>query len=160
VSIETMSEAKESERAATGPRERLLSLWASPRAYPVGPAIAWTFLLLGLCLTPRSMMPDEDDLSFRRFFPHLDLVVHFTLFAGFAMSWLRVRGWRPRWLAAPVIGLFLAGATEYAQGLSYIHRDPSLLDALADVVGLLAGLTAAFFLDRAAATTARAGEPG
>ena len=34
------------------------------------------------------------------------------------------------------------------QGLPTIHRDPNLLDALADVVGVLAGLTASLVLYR------------
>ena len=153
MSIETIDETEKSDRAGRGLREWVSSPWELPRNYPTGWAIAWTLLLLGLCLTPKSMMPDEDSFSFREYIPHSDLAVHFTLFTGFVMSWIRVGGTWLRWMAVPVVGVFLAAATEYAQGLPYIHRDPNLLDALADIVGVLAGLTASRLLYRATTAT-------
>ena len=104
-------------------------------------------------------MPDEDGISFRDYIPHLDLLVHFTLFTGFVMTWIRAGGSRLRWLSVALVGVFLAGATEYARGLPTIHRDPNLLDALADVVGVLAGLTASLVLYRTRTATPGTTEP-
>jgi hypothetical protein len=116
------------------------SLAAVPRRYPIGWASAWTVLLLCLVLAPARLLPSERTLSLADYIPHLDLVVHFALFAGFALGWLRVSGSRFQWWAVGAAGLFLAAGTEYAQGLPFIHRDANLLDGLADSAGVAAVL--------------------
>lgn len=121
-------------------REMAVSLLAIPKKYPVGWAIAWTALLLGLCLAPDRVLPDEDSISIKRYFPYSDLAVHFTLFAVFVASWIGAVRSPLRWAIVPVAGLLLAVATEFAQGLSFIHRDPNWLDGLADGIGVIAGL--------------------
>jgi hypothetical protein len=126
-------------RAGT-PNAALLAL---PRNYPVGWAIAWTLLLLTLCLAPERVLPGENTFSIKRYIPWSDLVVHFTLFTGFAWSWVRTTSARLRWAAVTAAGLALAVGTELAQGLSFIHRDPNIFDALADCTGVAAGLAAA-----------------
>src|SRR4051812_10973110 len=73
-------------------------LLAIPRNYPLLWAIAWTALLLGLCLAPNRMMPDEKSLAIKTYFPNADLAVHFTLFAGFVVNWIRVGRWPLRWV--------------------------------------------------------------
>lgn len=145
----------EQERGAkTGLRGLAWSLFAIPRTYPISWAIAWTALLLGLCLAPERVMPDENAISIKKYIPHADLAVHCTLFAGFAVSWI-LAGRRPlRWVAIPVLGLLLAVGTEYAQSLPFIHRDASLLDGLFDVVGVVMGLVGSAILDRRSAVTA------
>src|SRR5262249_9364314 len=114
-----------------------------PRAYPIRWAIAWTALLIGLILAPSRVLPVTEKGSVEKIIPYGDLAVHSALFVGFVVSWIRVRGAPLRWGVAPVVGLLLGAATEYAQGLPFIDRDPNLIDGLADVVGVLGGLIAA-----------------
>jgi VanZ family protein len=128
--------------------ERGMSLIALPRKYPTGWAIAWTALLLGLCLAPESVIPDENSISIKKYIPYFDLSVHFTLFAGFVVSWLRVGGSPLRWLAVPLAGVLLAAGTEFAQSLPFIHRDANLLDAAADLAGVALGLAVWAFVCR------------
>ena len=89
MSIEMIDETEKSDRNGRPLREWVMAPWELPKNYPTGWAIAWTLLLLGLCLAPSSIMPDEDRFSFRDYIPHADLAVHFTLFCGFVMSWIR-----------------------------------------------------------------------
>jgi hypothetical protein len=113
---------------------------AIARGRPRLVAVAWTVLLLSACLAPKQLVPDERAFTARRHLPPLDLAVHLALFAGFTASWLRVGRSPRRWLAIAAAGLFLAVATELAQGLPIINRDPNLLDAAADIAGVLVGL--------------------
>jgi hypothetical protein len=95
-----------------------------------------------MCLAPSRVIPDEETFSLKKYIPWYDLVVHFTLFAGFAFNWMRAVGSPLRWALVPAAGLLLALGTEWAQGLPFIDRDPSLLDCLADGGGLAVGLAA------------------
>jgi hypothetical protein len=133
VSVETVDELDRSRTAGT-----------VPGRYAIHWAVAWTIVLLVLCLAPSRVIPDEETFfSIRKYIPWYDLIVHFTLFAGFGFNWIRAVGSPLRWALVPAAGLLLALGTEWAQGLPYIQRDPSLLDGLADLAGLAAGLAAA-----------------
>jgi hypothetical protein len=138
MSIEIENQHERSVHAAA--REMAVSLLAIPRKYPVGWAIAWTALLLVLCLAPDRILPDENSTSIKKYIPYADLAVHFTLFAVFVASWIGAVRSPLRWAIVPVVGLLLAVATECAQGLSFIHRDPNWLDGLADGLGVVVGL--------------------
>ena len=141
MSVEALEEHNPGTRtAARGPVPRLLAL---PGEYPLGWAIGWTILLLGLTLAPQRILPDEKLIQTDRFFRRPDLVVHFTLFVGFAWSWIRATHSRRRWVAVTAVGLFLAIGTEWTQGFRFVDRDPALSDVLADCAGLAAGLAAA-----------------
>jgi hypothetical protein len=137
VSVETVNEPDRSRRAGTVPA-RYATHWA----------VAWTILLLALCLAPSRVIPDEKTFSIKKYIPWYDLVVHSTLFAGFAFNWIRAAGSPLRWALVPAAGLLLALGTEWAQGLPDIQRDPSLLDGLADLAGLAFGLAAAALFAR------------
>ncbi len=94
-----------------------------------------TALLVALCLWPKAWMPKKDE-SAGRSLPHADKVVHFALFASYAILWMRtgpLERRRTAMVAASV--LVLAIGTEALQGLPVIGRDPDLLDCLADVLG-------------------------
>jgi hypothetical protein len=116
---------------------------AAPGRYALHFAVAWTVLLLALCLAPSRVIPDEKTFNIRKYIPWYDLVVHFTLFAGFALNWTRAVSAPRRWALVPVAGLLLAVGTELAQGLPFIQRDPNVLDGLADLAGVALGLGAA-----------------
>lgn len=104
-------------------------------------AWGWTALILVACWLPSRHVPEDDlgGLEFR--IPHLDKVIHATLFAGFGYLWLMAG--RPGWIRAAGLwaaGVALAVATELGQGLEVVGRDPTLGDGLADVVGLTLAL--------------------
>src|SRR4051794_16855311 len=105
-------------------------------------AYASTLVLVTLCLLPKSWFPGDEAAP--KTIPHLDKVVHFTMFAGFGLCWA-CAGPSPsptRSRAAGVLAaaFALAVGTELAQGLPQIRRDPDTLDALADAVGAVAGV--------------------
>jgi VanZ family protein len=103
-------------------------------------AVAWTFCLVALCLIPGRWLPRHERAPSSFHIPHLDKVIHFGLFAVWGLLWMRTSV-TPR-IAVKVLmfGLGLAIATEFAQGLPLIDRDPDVLDALADSLGVLAGV--------------------
>ena len=105
--------------------------------------LAWagTALLLALCLMPKAWVARSSTESPRKI-PHLDKVIHFTMFAGFGFLWTRAARSPMRSRAARVLtaAIALAVGTELAQGLPQIERDPDVLDALADTVGAVTGV--------------------
>jgi hypothetical protein len=102
-------------------------------------AIAWTLLVIALCLMPGRWLHGEKSGSG---VPHLDKVVHAGMFIGFAVLWLwgAPSARRVTWTLAG--GLALAVLTELGQALPVVDRDPDPLDALADSSGLVAGWAA------------------
>src|SRR5206468_11906973 len=114
----------------------------APGGRPPTLALAWTVLLGALWLVPGRWLRDESKLLGVGV-SHLDKVGHCGLFAVFGLLWARA-GRGPRrgaWIVAG--GVALAVLTEVGQGLPIVARDPDVLDALADVAGLLPGVAAA-----------------
>jgi hypothetical protein len=109
-------------------------------SYRTALAAIWTALLLTACWLPQRNLPDGEIPRSFAHIPHADKIVHTGLFGVFAVAWMRaLRSERRRvWIA--LAGIALAITTELVQGIPAIHRDPSVLDALADVVGIAAGL--------------------
>ena len=105
-------------------------------------ARTWTALILVACWLPRGLMPVNESRPHRVRVPHLDKVVHFSMFAGFGFLWLRVDPTRRRTLGVLAGGCLLAVVSELGQALPVVQRDPSVLDGLADSIGLLAGMAA------------------
>lgn len=70
-------------------------------------------------------------------FPGVDKVVHLLLFA--AVAWTGTKAGLP---AVPLAAVLVLNAvvSEVVQALLLPHRDGDVLDAVADVVGVLAGL--------------------
>ena len=105
-------------------------------------ALAGTAVLLGLCLWPRHLMPASEQSP--KLVPHLDKVIHFGMFFGFTILWARAKP-TPlsgnKWnLAVLGASAALAAATELAQGLPAVNRDPDVLDGLADLSGSFAAI--------------------
>lgn len=103
-------------------------------------SIAWlgTLVVVGLCLWPSAWIPRGEDTGAGGV-PHVDKLVHATLFAGCSFLWMRARGaGRPveSWAWRVLTGaIALAVLTELAQSLPGILRDPDPSDALADILG-------------------------
>lgn len=102
-----------------------------------------TAVVLALCLAPRGWVARE---SSGKHLPHTDKVVHFAMFAAFALSWVasRPRASLSRSFVTSVLvaSVALAVLTEVAQGHPYVQRDPDPLDALADMVGAFCAVAA------------------
>lgn len=113
-------------------------------------AIAWTALIVAACSIPGNELP-------RVRVDYVDKSAHFVLFFVFAWLWMRAgTGTSVLRLGTMLVaGLLLAGGTEVYQGLLPINRSPDVLDAVANAVGLIAGI-AAFV----AAEHVRSNEPG
>lgn len=108
---------------------------------PTRLAVLWTVAVLAACSIPGSQI---EPLQFTPF--ALDKWAHAVLFFGFGVLWTRAQ-------PDKVWGILLAGvafgiAIEIWQGLLPIGRSPDPLDALADAVGLVAGVGLARALAR------------
>jgi hypothetical protein len=101
-------------------------------------AVGWTLGLLLLLLAPSSWFSEGAP-----HFPYEDKVIHISLFAGFGLLWMRAGTSSSCYLWVIAAGLSLAIGTELAQGLPFISRDPGVLDAVADAIGLTLGLVLA-----------------
>ncbi len=72
-----------------------------------------------------------------RSLPHVDKVVHASIFAVFGLLWLRVIPGRKRYILVALGGVALALITEVVQSLPIVGRDGELADGLFDTLGVL-----------------------
>ncbi|WP_109832915.1 VanZ family protein [Reichenbachiella versicolor] len=111
----------------------------------IGSAVMWTLLILYLLLMPGEQSSDP----WWYFFPHIDKLIHTGIFTVWSflvgMSLLdRENGKTP---VVTILGLVLAIVTEVAQ--AFIDgRSASTLDALADMIGVLVGIVATFYVKK------------
>lgn len=108
-------------------------------------AACWTALLLIGCWWPAELMPVDESSAPSFEIPHLDKLIHASLFAGFAFLWFR--GGRPSPRRAALVlsaSLSLAVVTEIGQAVPPVNRDPDVGDALADSAGAALGLAVAW----------------
>ncbi len=100
-------------------------------------AWGWTLLILLACWLPNRHMPVDETRGFHFHVPHLDKIIHATMFAGFGYLWMHAgRLGRGRALAVFGAGLCLAVLTELGQMTEFVGRDADWDDGLADLVGL------------------------
>lgn len=96
-------------------------------------AVLWTVTIVVGCLIPGNGLPSLEILSY-------DKVIHVLLFVGF--GWLWTTAFPRQAVLVLISGIALGIAIEVAQGALPINRSPDVFDAIADVVGLLIGMTA------------------
>lgn len=100
-------------------------------------AVLWTLLIFIGCFTPANELPKVD-------VPFIDKWTHLVLFGGFTFFWLCTY---PRITFGWLIKLFLlatamGAAIELLQGLlTFLGRSMEFLDAVADSLGALLGIT-------------------
>jgi VanZ family protein len=100
-------------------------------------AIIWTLLIFVGCLFPSQQLPHVA-------VPFIDKWTHFVLFGGYTFLWLCAK---PAYTTAYVIKLLVVAvllgcAIEVLQGkFTFLGRSMELLDAIADAVGALLGIT-------------------
>lgn len=111
-------------------------------------AVAWTLVIVALCSLPPSEIPAPDVVG-------VDKLAHFAVFAVFAWLWLRASNSESAVRNVLIAGFLLAMLTEMYQGVLPFERDPSMLDAVANLAGLLAGIVGTRLLERARAAEAR-----
>jgi VanZ family protein len=108
------------------------------------PLLLWIVVILGLCWTPKSLMPIPEGPRPVSIIPHLDKVVHFGMFA--ILGWLGMyAGSKPgpaRYRGIFLLGLGLAILSELGQMTPLVGRDAGLDDLAADMIGVIAGLAA------------------
>lgn len=92
-----------------------------------------------LLLSPGPQLPKFD------FFEEQDKVAHFVLFAVWCFLLVPFTLKRS-WLVL-IIGLLVGGLTEYLQGF-IPYRTSDVLDLLTDVLGVVIGYTAGFFVKK------------
>ena len=109
-------------------------------SYRTALAVIWTALLLTACWLPSHRLPDGEIPRSFSHVPHADKIVHAGLFGVFVVAWMRALTAGRRRTGIALAGIALAITTELVQGIPAIHRDPSVLDAMADAVGIAAGL--------------------
>lgn len=106
-------------------------------------AVLWTIgILVGCSIPPSTLSPVGPALSF-------DKLIHFGLFAVFGVLWMGVlcplrgttgrRLWR-QGAVLSLVGVLFAGGTEVYQHVLPIKRMGDPYDALADSVGVVAGV--------------------
>ncbi len=100
-------------------------------------ALLWTLLVLVGCFAPATAFPKVD-------VPFADKWVHFVMFGGFALLWLcaypkrQVSQYLKMLLVAAAFGSFI----EIMQGiLTFLGRSMEFLDAVADTVGGILGIS-------------------
>jgi VanZ family protein len=107
----------------------------------------WSIFVLAACWTParwfpKTMKPSGPPPWWSIPIP-LDKIVHFGLFAVFAFLWAYRPG-KPLRTNVPLLaGFAFIALTELGQTIPYIGRSADLDDALADLLGLFAGLLVA-----------------
>ena len=111
-------------------------------------AVLWTVAILVACSVPGPALPEAPETPLS-----VDKWVHVAMFLGFGVLWALAapgRGW-----AVFGAGVAYAVGIELWQGALPIERSPDPFDALADVVGLVAGLGLAAWVRRG-----RSNDPG
>jgi VanZ family protein len=119
----------------------------------------WTLAILVACWLPRAALPVREGNARVGSIPHLDKVIHFSMFVGFGYLWILAlpRGWSIRVL---VLGIVLAIVSELGQNHPWVGRDAGLDDGLADTFGLAFGITIAVWWLRHKSLGARQGAAG
>ena len=103
----------------------------TPRLRRTVLAVVWTIALCLLLWAPPPPQPRFE-------LPHLDKLIHLSLFVGFAIAWARAGLRPPRVLLAASI---TAAGTEIGQAWLPWPRSADGWDALADLVGAALGLS-------------------
>jgi hypothetical protein len=99
-------------------------------------AAGWTLAVLFICWLPREQVPQTDRIL--PGIPHLDKLIHGTMFLGMGALWSLAFPGRPGRVA--LLGAGLAAVTELGQAVPGVGRTPDLDDGLMDLAGLALGM--------------------
>jgi len=106
-----------------------------------GSSILWTFFLIYLLIKPGG-----SGTPWWHFFPHIDKLIHFTIFAIWSNLTAQSRSLSKTWIILTIFtGITIGAATEWIQ--SFIpNRHGNILDFAADLAGTLAGVFFTLYL--------------
>jgi len=111
-------------------------------------AVLWTLVILTMCWLPGELVREVEGESSVFRIPHLDKLIHWGIFAGFAVLWLRVGESRRRYAWVVLAGVGVAALTEVVQALvPAIHRDGEIGDFLIDGLGVITGIAVAHWVE-------------
>lgn len=120
----------------------------SLKAIRIAMATAWTVVICVLCWTPGAIVNRiEQESPWVKLIPDFDKVVHWGIFALFAVLWLRTTTSRRRYLRVGLAGLALAVVTEVVQDIAPVGRDGELADGITDLIGTAIGLIVARWVE-------------
>jgi hypothetical protein len=129
--------------ATCAPTDRR-SLWI----FRLVAAVLWTLAILTVCWLPGELVQEVEGESPLFKIPHLDKLIHWGIFAGFALLWLRLGESRRRYAGVILAGVGLAALTEVVQALvPPIHRDGEIGDFLTDSLGVITGIAVAHWVE-------------
>ena len=107
-------------------------------------AVLWTLAIVTVCWLPGELVQEVEGESPVFKIPYLDKLIHWGIFAGFAVLWLRVGESRRRSAWVILAGVGLSALTEVVQALvPAIHRDGEIGDFLIDGLGVITGVAMA-----------------
>jgi hypothetical protein len=112
-----------------------------------GSALLWTLAILTVCWLPRRWVEVVEGERPWLQIPALDKVIHWFIFVGFSVLWLRLGQSRRRIAWIVVAGIALSAITELVQNLPVVGRDGSVGDFLMDLTGIAVGLAVAGFVE-------------
>ncbi len=111
-------------------------------------SVLWTLAILIVCWLPGELVQDVEGRAPVFKIPYLDKLVHWGIFVGFAILWLRVGESRRRHAWVFLAGVAVAALTEVVQALvPAIHRDGEIGDFLIDGLGVLTGIAVAHWVE-------------
>jgi hypothetical protein len=111
-------------------------------------AVLWTLVILALCWLPGELVQEVEGESAVFRIPHLDKLIHWGIFVGFAVLWLRVGESRRRYAWVVIAGVGVAALTEVVQALvPQIHRYGEIGDFLIDGLGVITGIAVAHWVE-------------
>jgi hypothetical protein len=110
-------------------------------------AVLWTLAILGVCWLPGNWLVEVEEGSSFFKIPDLDKVIHWGIFAGFSILWLRVGASRRRYTWIVLAGFALSAITEIVQNLPVIGRDGEMADFWTDLLGVVMGIAVARWVE-------------
>lgn len=122
-------------------------------------ATIWTLAIMALCWLPMPIFANSDVGRRAGKIPNIDKLIHAGIFAVFALLWLRAIPGKRRFVTVCLAGAALAAVTEIVQSLPVLDRDGDVVDAAADMAGVLAACVLTYPLVRRAEAGATAPEP-
>jgi hypothetical protein len=119
---------------------------ASLKSLRVAATVIWAAVILALCWTPKTVIHEVGSGSFWEI-PHLDKIVHGSIFIILAILWLRIAPSRRMIWIVLAGGFALALVSELGQLMPFVSRDCNFFDFLIDFAGVLIGLAVAPFVE-------------
>jgi hypothetical protein len=142
--VDSLTRSPHSAEQATPAPVNRQGLWT----FRLVTAVLWTVGILTMCWLPGELLQEVERGSSFFQIPYLDKLIHWGIFAGFAVLWLRLEESRRRYAWVVLAGIGLAALTEIVQALvPSIHRLGEIADFLIDALGVAGGIAFARWVE-------------